>query len=106
MVLNIFVFLEGAGRRRSKQSNSENGTPAQLGRTNTMYTNPTSTGYGGFTYTTSGNRAQFYLNQIPYVAAQSSQTAEYVEWLTRYSPCRLSEGRRVCLNNQVKLGKN
>ena len=57
-----------------------------------MYNNSTTTGYGGFTYTTTGNRAQFYLNQIPYVAAQSSQTAEYVEWLTRYNPPSVSEG--------------
>lgn len=80
--LQLFV-LAGGGRRRTKQSNGENGMPAPLGRTNTMYQQPSGTGYGGFAYTTSGNRAQFFLNQIPYVAAQSSQTAEYVEWLTR-----------------------
>ncbi|XP_052769048.1 leucine-rich repeat-containing protein 9-like isoform X3 [Mya arenaria] len=75
----------GGGRRRGgKQANGESGMPAPLGRTNTMYQQPSGgTGYGGFTYTNSGNRAQFYLNQIPYVASQSSQTAEYVEWLTR-----------------------
>lgn len=41
-------------------------------------------GYGGFAYNTNqGNRAQFYLNQIPYVT-QPTTSAEYVEWLTRY----------------------
>ncbi|XP_053406324.1 leucine-rich repeat-containing protein 9-like isoform X5 [Mercenaria mercenaria] len=78
----------GGGRRKSKQGNGENGMPAPLGRTNTMYQQPSNTGYGGFAYTTSGNRAQFFLNQIPYVAAQSSQTAEYVEWLTRMNNSR------------------
>lgn len=78
----------GGGRRKSKPGNGENGAPAPLGRTNTMYQQPSSTGYGGFAYTTSGNRAQFFLNQIPYVAAQSSQTAEYVEWLTRMNNSR------------------
>jgi len=48
-----------------------------------MFQQSNTGGYGGFAYTNNGNRAQFYLNQIPYVAAQSTQTAEYVEWLTR-----------------------
>ncbi|KAL4237983.1 Leucine-rich repeat-containing protein 9 [Mactra antiquata] len=85
----------GGGRRRPK-ANGENGAPAPLGRTNTMYQQSGTSGYGGFAYTTSGNRAQFFLNQIPYVAAQSSQTAEYVEWLTRYNniiESRMNNGR-------------
>ncbi|KAL3874482.1 hypothetical protein ACJMK2_037491, partial [Sinanodonta woodiana] len=76
------IMQKGGGRRRNKDR-PENGA-STLGRTNTMYNTP-STGYGGFAYTTTtGNRAQFYLNQIPYVGAHNSQPAEYVEWLTRY----------------------
>ncbi|XP_052269181.1 leucine-rich repeat-containing protein 9-like isoform X5 [Dreissena polymorpha] len=80
-------LLPGGGRRRSKQNGEASNQPAPLGRTNTMYQAGCggTGGYGGFAYTNSGNRAQFYLNQIPYVATQPSQTAEYVEWLTRYN---------------------
>jgi len=61
----------GGGRRRvTGKMGAENGNvgSGSLNRANTVVYNPQSQGSGGFSYTTNtGNRSQFYLNQIPYV---------------------------------------
>ncbi|KAK3093172.1 hypothetical protein FSP39_012192 [Pinctada imbricata] len=75
----------GGGRRRSTKNGTENANPGpgSLNRANTVvYNNSQPQGYGGFSYTTNtGNRPQFYLNQIPYVNPPSQ--TEYVDWFSR-----------------------
>lgn len=74
----------GGGRRRGAKENGGTG----LNRANTMvYNNMQGQAYAGVSYSTNtGNRPQFYLNQIPYVNPPSQ--TEYVEWFSRINQAK------------------
>lgn len=79
-IMQLHLLFKGGGRRRGTKENGGSG----LNRANTMvYNNMQGQAYAGLSYSTNtGNRPQFYLNQIPYVNPPSQ--TEYVEWFSRY----------------------